>query len=307
MREKGGGGGGEKRGVLEVGDVEKACESARRMGGGAAMVMAVNEEGKEKRESCDWKVEGGEKGGYDGEEGKRRGGGGGGGGEKWDVMNSRVNFLTGGDEEVDVAMCDFDLHLDIIGTSPVHALDPWQSIRDSCTDIGCGAASLAPLTLKRGVLLPPIRTTGIDTPNKVMGGEMELEQSGFTPLFKRLKEELEGRDVGGMSMYLDGWGQEQQWERCLSMPNLDTRDEIGVNGSVVGDMMLANGSAVMNADRDRHAKLLAAQRATHEFNVRRLEMQGKKREYEDAVWRCEEARWRMEVLRGGGGWGLDIS
>ena len=41
----------------------------------------------------------------------------------------------------------------------------------------------------------------------------------------------------------------------------------------------------------------AAQRATHEFNLRRIELRVKKREYASARWKCEDARRKMVSLR----------
>ncbi|EMD64220.1 hypothetical protein COCSADRAFT_160450 [Bipolaris sorokiniana ND90Pr] len=144
-----------------------------------------------------------------------------------------------------------------------------ESVRDSIEEsreAQAQAQAQGSLMQKRRVELAPIVTAQSCAPvMTVAGGEGEMAVlSSFTPLFRRLQNEFAGAgagaDAGGC---LDGWergdGQQQGFEGSEGETNVS-----------------------------------AAQRAMHEFNARRLEMQGKKREYEDAVWRFEEARWRVE-------------
>ncbi|XP_014560281.1 hypothetical protein COCVIDRAFT_23437 [Bipolaris victoriae FI3] len=149
-----------------------------------------------------------------------------------------------------------------------------EGVRNSIEDMAAREEVQAQgyLMQKRRVELAPIVTaqSGISA---VAEAEAEgAVLSSFTPLFRRLRDELGSASVSASVEFgLDG--QQQQ-------------------GREVAE---GEGSGSWGAKTD----LSAAQRAVHEFNVRRLEMEGKKREYEDAAWRFEEARWRLEGVREG--------
>lgn len=214
MRERGGNAGVAGQhdgGVLEVGDVEKACGSARKMSCVGVALQDNSSNGV-------WGVE--------------SGGGGGG------------------------------------GCTHVRAWDQRSTTRDSVED---GGEAQASLMQKRRVELAPIVTaqSGVSGLTMASGeGEMAV-LSSFTPLFRRLQDELAGGGAReSASVCLDGWERGDGQQR---------------------------GVEVSEGETD----VSAVQRAMHEFNVRRLEMQGKKMQYEDAVWRFEEARWRMESVREG--------
>ncbi|EUC42055.1 hypothetical protein COCMIDRAFT_104554 [Bipolaris oryzae ATCC 44560] len=146
-----------------------------------------------------------------------------------------------------------------------------ESVRESVEEVGVEVE--VSLVQKRRVELAPIVTMKSCAPAvAVAEGEGEV-LSSFTPLFRRLQDELGGGAGGSAGLGLDGQ------QQGVELPE-------GEKGE---------GSGSWDTEKD----VSAAQRAMHEFNVRRLEMEGKKREYEDAVWRFEEARWRMESVKGG--------
>ncbi|RAR05439.1 hypothetical protein DDE82_003906 [Stemphylium lycopersici] len=278
--------------ILEVCDVEKACDSARRMSRGREMQGCVAA-------------------GTDSMEGGlgRRGSG-------IRVRGTWVDNEEGGDgvfaEEVLEEQCmDVDMQDDIAARDSVLIAAPFGALLGDGSQVGrlferhdgngggykegdcVTLPPLTPHTEKRRVHLPPIQTSQINTPKAPAANAV---QSSFTPLFNSLKEEMGGD--------LDMVDQEQPLLRSsptalphqkafLQQQQQQKQQQIDLSESTRQNTRFnTTGSAATD-----HCLLAAQQRATHEFNLCRLHLQETMRQFEHARWRCEGARRRMEGLR----------
>ncbi|KAL6154077.1 hypothetical protein ACJBU6_07363 [Exserohilum turcicum] len=160
---------------------------------------------------------------------------------------------------------------------------------------------LTPRTSKRRIHLPCIQTSSpLCT---------QLAPSSFTPLFQSLNCEFSNPagdvtallDMGPnpasqlyqLPYYLSGTSFcDEQQDTQVDLASLE---ETNLHEDTHGTQEEAE--AEVKQEEEEQQNLRAAQRATHEYNLRRLDLRVKKREYASARLRCEDARRRMLSLR----------
>ena len=122
--------------------------------------------------------------------------------------------------------------------------------------------------------------------------------SSFTPLFNSLAREFGGDPDTPCPV-------RQNTYEPTQPDLLNSYDNGNGNGNGNGN---DNGTVFESYMRDTYPapridpRVQAAQRATHEFNVRRMEVIEAQRVFEEARRKFVEAKRRMESIRGGGMW-----
>jgi hypothetical protein len=238
--------------ILEVDDVEKACESVRRM-----------TKGRELQGPVPIKVEeGGE-----GDVGKR----------KYSIRDE-ISAEDQKPAKIPRLVLEGILEVDEVDeeeiTLPPLPFTPKEEDQGEVLELPPVPAT--PRT-KRRVRLPPIKTNALHTPLPAPS------TAGFTPLFNNLKEV-------GLSLTPSLYQQSLQSYQPNQQP-LQPRQAISYQ-PYQQPLPPYQGEE----------KIRAAQRATHEFNVRRIELMDAQRGFEQARRRFEEARGRMDRARGACGW-----
>jgi hypothetical protein len=120
---------------------------------------------------------------------------------------------------------------------------------------------------KRRVTLPPIKTHALHT------SILPASSAGFTPLFNNLKKEV------GLSLTPSLYPNSYKVHQSIQPYQREVYKPPQVD-----------------------ARVQAAQRATHEFNVRRIELMEAQKVFEQARRRFEVARERMNKCRRDVGW-----
>ncbi|USP79669.1 hypothetical protein yc1106_06943 [Curvularia clavata] len=259
--------------VLEVSDVEKACESAAKMNrvmqlqsfvpSSEKHVIGIDQgnDSSSQKASLPFNLRGSKERDQ----------------TKWDTPNLASNSTdrTGSDAQPDqsLAIHDFDM-LTPTATTPTPFQDTGEDNPQSTPSHFIIAPPPTPHTQKRLTHLPPLQTSHPPSPSP--SSSLPPVQSSFTPLFNHLKEEF------------------AQAEAMVAYPDTELEQQQPQPQSQEGRM-----SVDRDLEADMEARVLAVQRATHEFNLRRREYEEAARRYEEARWRCEVARWRVERLRGG--------
>jgi len=150
----------------------------------------------------------------------------------------------------------------------------------------------APITprTKRLIHLPPIRTSHITTPVSASLPSTHMTPR-FTPLFNTLKKEVGYTYTPPPIVYTPhplhalnanrSYSGQQQQRQAITQHHSASEER---------------------REKKREQTLQAAQRATHDFNLLRLDTERLGRAYEDARARCEDARQRMKELWWRAGW-----
>ena len=235
--------------ILEVGDVEKACESLRRMSRGREMQgpVPVKEEEARKR--------------------------------KYSIRHEMDTSNRGDDKHSEKLAKRFKEELNIVPENDNEPVTPLSISFPGLLTPPDSRKTVTPSTIpntprtQRRARLPPIRTTQINTPTPTSS-----QNVSFTPLFNSLKHEFGDPDTP-----------------CPNRPS--TYQQLD-NSSIWDNFMKGRYEAPRIID----PRIQAAQRATHEFNVRRIEVIEAQRAFEEARRRFGEAKRRMDGARGRCGW-----
>ncbi|KAG9193798.1 hypothetical protein G6011_03833 [Alternaria panax] len=234
--------------ILEIDDVEKACESLRRMSRGREMqgpVPVKEDETRKRKYSIRHEVDANNRDDDENSEKMAK------------RLKEELNIIPEDDNEPTTPL---SINLSGILTPP-----------DSQKTMTHASIPTTPRTQRRA-RLPPIRTTQINTPTPTPS-----QNISFTPLFNSLKHEFGDPDTPCPN-------------RPGTYPQLDN--------SNVWDSFRGGRYEVPPKD----PRIQAAQRATHEFNVRRIEVIEAQRAFEEARRRFGEAKRRMDGARGKYGW-----
>jgi hypothetical protein len=217
--------------ILEVGDVEKACESVKRMTRGREL------QGPVPKPVDDAETTGKRKYSIRDEISKKK-----------DGRKAAKTPKPAFEDILEVEDEDEDEEEQEVSLSTL----PFTAVEKDQDKYTLPPIPATPRT-KRRVRLPPIKTHALHTLLPVPAAS----SAGFTPIFNHLKNEV------GLSL----------------TPNIQHYRPPQVD-----------------------VKVQAAQRATHEFNVRRIELVKAHAQFEDARWRFEGAKVRMDRARGACGW-----
>jgi len=271
--------------ILEISDVKKACESLRRMSRGREMQGPVPVRIKEDETLA-----------------RKR---------KYSIRHE-MNAVTEDEEdegaqrlakrlkeELCVISEDDNTTSNNEPSTPIHInFDDIPTPPDSQATITATLPSTTttPQTQRRS-RPPPIVISEIPTPTATSPGIVP-PFSSFTPLFNSLAREFGGDPDTPCPVRQNTYQPTQ--------PDLLNSYDSG-NGNGNGNDN-ANGTVFESYMRDTYPvpridpRVQAAQRATHEFNVRRMEVIEAQRVFEEARRRFGEAKRRMESVRGGGMW-----
>ncbi|RMZ68832.1 glycosylhydrolase family 18-9 [Pyrenophora seminiperda CCB06] len=194
-----------------------------------------------------------------------------------DTRASKVQKLSHGD---DSNVEDEEATIGLLSPSPTVSV---STIAKEDDDTSTALAPITPRT-KRILHLPPIRTSHITTPSTHM-------TPSFTALFNTLKQEVGHTYTPPQVVYTP------HPSHALN-PNLTYPRKS--QPQAIPQHYLPNEAR--RREMKRNQCLQAAQRATHNFNILRMETERLGRAYEEAKWRCEDARRRMEDMWWRTGW-----
>jgi hypothetical protein len=261
--------------ILEISDVKKACESLQRMSRGREMQgpVPIKEDETRKR--------------------------------KYSIRQEINTSLHDDDDENLAKRLKEELCVisedEINGpTTPTSLSIPTLNLPtppDSEATITATLPSIptTPRTQRRA-RLPPIRTTEITTPTATSPGNVfPYSPASFTPLFKSLAQEFSGDPDTPCPLRQSTYQSPQQ----QPTHNNHTNDNSNGKGNIYPTYTYTNPtSSPLRID----PRIQAAQRATHEFNVRRMEVIEAQRAFEEARRRFGEAKRRMVGARARCGW-----
>ena len=267
--------------ILEISDVKKACESLRRMSRGREMQgpVPIKEDETRKRKYSirhEMNVVTEDEEDEDAQRLAKRLK------EELCVISEDDNTTSNNNNEPSTPIC---INFDDIPTPP----DSQATITATLPSI-----TTTPQTQRRS-RPPPIVIAEIPTPTATSPGIVP-PFSSFTPLFNSLAREFGGDPDTPCPVRQNTYQPTQ--------PDLVNSYDSG-NGTVNDN---ANGTLFESYMRDTYPapridpRVQAAQRATHEFNVRRMEVIEAQRVFEEARRRFGEAKRRMESVRGGAVW-----
>lgn len=275
--------------ILEISDVKKACESLRRMSRGREMQgpVPVKEDETRKR--------------------------------KYSIRHEMNAVIEEEEEDEDAQRLAKRLReeLCVISEDDNTKNEPSTSICLGFEDIHTppdSQATIITATLPSTTTIPqtqrrsrplPIIITEIPTPTSTSSGIVP-PFSSFTPLFNSLAQEFGGDPDTPCPMRQNTYQPQLQ----QSQPDLlnSTNNSYGDDKLTSNDNANDNGNLFESYMCDTYPapkidpRVQAAQRATHEFNVRRMEVIEAQRVFEDARRRFGEAKRRMEGVRGGAVW-----
>lgn len=238
--------------MLNIGDVEKACESLRRMSRGREMqgpVPVKEDETRKRKYSIRHELNATNRDNHeDGEKLAKH-------------LKKELNMIPEDDSKP---------------TTPISINLPGiLALPDSENTITLPSIPTTPRTQRR-VRLPPIRTTEINTSMSTSSQNIP-PCSSFTPLFNSLKHEFGDPDTP-----------------CPTQPSTYPQLE----NSNIWDSFMGGRYEAPTVD----PRIQAAQRATHQFNVRRIQVIEAQRAFEEARSRFGEAKRRMDGARRNCGW-----
>ncbi|KAI4713946.1 hypothetical protein J4E89_001395 [Alternaria sp. Ai002NY15] len=264
--------------ILEISDVKKACESLRRMSRGREMQgpVPIKEDETRKRKYS---------------------------------IRQEMNTVTEDEEDEDAQRLAKRLKDELCVISEDNN-EPSTPIRINFDDIPTPPDSQATITAtlpsttttpqtQRRSRPPPIVIAEIPTPTATSPGIVP-PFSSFTPLFNSLAREF-GGDPDTPCPVRQNTYEPPQSDLLNIADNSYGNEKLTSNDN-------ANGTLFETYMRDTYPapridpRVQAAQRATHEFNVRRMEVIEAQRVFEEARRRFGEAKRRMESVRGGGMW-----
>ncbi|KAI4678521.1 uncharacterized protein J4E84_008777 [Alternaria hordeiaustralica] len=270
--------------ILEISDVKKACESLRRMSRGREMQGPVPiKEDETRKRKYSIRQEMNVVAEEEEDEGAQR-------------LAKRLkeelcvisedDSTTNNNNEPSTPIC---LNFDDIPTPP----DSQATITATLS-----STTTTPQTQRRS-RPPPIVIADIPTPTATSPGIVP-PFSSFTPLFNSLAQEF-GGDPDTPCPIRTNTYQPSQPDLLNIADNSYGNDKL-----TSGDN--ANGTLFESYMRDTYPapridpRVQAAQRATHEFNVRRMEVIEAQRVFEEARRKFVEAKRRMESVRGEAVW-----
>jgi hypothetical protein len=238
--------------MLNIGDVEKACESLRRMSRGREMqgpVPVKEDETRKRKYSIRHELNATNRDNHeDGEKLAKH-------------LKKELNMIPEDDSKP---------------TTPISINPPGiLALPDSENTITLPSIPTTPRTQRR-VRLPPIRTTEINTSMSTSSQNIP-PCSSFTPLFNSLKHEFGDPDTP-----------------CPTQPSTYPQLE----NSNIWDSFMGGRYEAPTVD----PRIQAAQRATHQFNVRRIQVIEAQRAFEEARSRFGEAKRSMDGARRNCGW-----
>ncbi len=244
--------------ILEIGDVEKACDSLRRMSRGREMqgpVPIKKDETTKRKYSIRQEFNADDD--DDDKDGARLA----------KRLKKELCVIPEDDNEPTTPP---SLNLHCMPTPP-----------DSEATIALPTIQSTPRTQRRAHL-PPICTTQIEIPT-AFSPQNNPPHSSFTPLFNSLKHEFGGDPDSP----------------CPIRPSTTFQQlENSNTSSNIWDNYIGDRYEAPRID----PRVQAAQRATHEFNVRWMEVVEAQRAFEEARRRLSEAKRRMLGARGRCGW-----
>ena len=203
------------------------------------------------------------------------------------VISEDKNTTNNNNNEPSTPIC---INFDDIPTPP----DSQATITATLPSI-----TITPQTQRRS-RPPPIVIAEIPTPTATSPGIVPLFSS-FTPLFNSLAREFGGDPDTPCPVRQNTYEPPQS-------DLLNIADNSYGNDKLTSNDNNANGTLFESYMRDTYPapridpRVQAAQRATHEFNVRRMEVIEAQRVFEEARRRFGEAKRRMESVRGRGMW-----
>ena len=272
--------------ILEISDVKKACESLRRMSRGREMQgpVPIKEDETSKRKYS---------------------------------IRQEMNVVAEDEEDEDAQRLAKRLKEELcVISEDDHSKnnEPSTPICINFDDIPTPPDSQATITAtlssttttpqtQRRSRPPPIVIAEIPTPTATSPGIVP-PFSSFTPLFSSLAQEFGGDPDTPCPIRQNTY----QSQLRQSQPDvLNVADNSYGNDKITGNDE-ANGTLFESYMHDTYPapridpRVQAAQRATHEFNVRRMEVIEAQRVFAEARRRFGEAKRRMESVRGGGMW-----
>jgi hypothetical protein len=270
--------------ILEISDVKKACESLQRMSRGREMqgpVPIIEDETRKRKYSIRQEI-------------------------NTSIHNDDDENLAKRLKEELCVISEDETNRPTTPTSLALSVLNLPTPPDSEATITATLPSITttPRTQRRAHL-PPIRTTEITTPTATSPGNgFPYSPASFTPLFKSLAQEFSGDPDTPCPLRQSTYqaSQQQPTQAGLDVSNNTNNNNGNGNAKIYPTYTYTNPPSSSSSSLRTDPRIQAAQRATHEFNVRRMEVIEAQRAFEEARRRFGEAKRRMVGARARCAW-----